>query len=306
MKIKKIILIISIILVSFVLYGCGDKDYTDDDATKYANRQTKNPQFISSEVLNDRETIWTFYDKKFDITFFVKEKSYKAGIDATYWDARKLVSNYDKLLIEKELLSADILKDLSIKEEDDTYLNIYVDFKDRQSLEENVSILEDFLKDLDKKTKRDSYNIKLSFRYIPSDDKPHSLSFSCNLSLSELKKITEDILLRALIYQDDIYLKDFSNEEISSAIDNSGSQVCFVFNSGIEKTGIVIFGGSNYIKAKPLYRYLEKKGTFNLEGDEYNFSFTDVNGKIYTFTEDSTLGFYDIPNVFGCKQVYTR
>ena len=115
-KIRILILLLALLLLA----GCA-KDYTREDAEKKLEKAGIKAEFVL-EKTDDKDTIWTYKDKN-GTSFRVIEYWYVTGIDATKWDASKLLNEYPYLMTDT------YIKDIPVTAKiDKTYNYKYTDF----------------------------------------------------------------------------------------------------------------------------------------------------------------------------------
>lgn len=299
---KKRGIIISIILMLAIsLCGCVDRDFTSKDADRFAKKYSKKFEYLGEETVSEKDTIWRYHDKTFDFDFFVEEHPYTAGIDGSSWAARTLVTNYDTVLIEKEFLTTDIGSRADVAEGTSDYYGkkLTYNVRDRQDLENTIKEIKAELKKLNKKTGRKKYKGELSFDlgYLraPVDD--------ITIELDEV----EDYLLKvSFVDSIDEYLDQYTEKELQDYVKGCGSQVYFITGAREEATGMVVFGGTNFIKKEQLYKYLVKRGDCNATLVDDVLTYTDLNGEVHELKGNDRLGFWNIPKQFNCDRADTK
>ena len=299
MKRKFILICVSILAV--LLTGCGDKDYTKDDADKKASNLTKNYSFIDEEILNDRETIWTYHDEKFDFDFYVKEESGQGSFDGMHWDTRSLEDNYDYMLFEKTFFKSDIYKEADSYDyynQRSTELDYHVDT--RKEMLDVAKKLDIEFKKLTKETGRKTYDIKINIFYKDM--------YNFRFNVGNNKRI-EDIDMRlcqiGFSTLDDDILSEYSKKEINYYKKISKSQVHFRRNLIFtENTGMYTLYGTNSVSGKVLYEYLKNKD-IDLEENNEEFSYKDLNGDMHTYTYTDDIPIYNLKEQFNLQEVLT-
>ena len=301
-KKKSILTILVFCLMSLCLGGCTDKDYTRKDADKMAKSYSRKYKFVDEQVVGEKETIWTYYDEKLDWNFTVHEYPYISGFDGAHWNARRLDTDYDEL-IRDYILNMDEVQEQGFSKgrkysEDCIYANV----SDRDDLQDKVSCLQNVVESLNKKTKKKTYDIEVRFMFGDTSD-------GCDLDVKELAGMEETLLKRAYISYDEAVLKHYSDRELKLFVkENSKDEVQFIYQNGkIERTGILVYGGSSNIFKKAFKHWLENNG-YEVTGTDDEYSFTTSDGESITIDyhtdgNGDTIGFNYVIKTLKLKDI---
>lgn len=298
---KCIFSVILLGLMSICLVGCTDKDYTREDADKLAKSYSKKCKFVDEQVIGEKETIWTYHDEKLDWDFTVHEYPYTASFDGSHWNARSLETNYDDLIADY-ILGLNEVKNEGFREYNGSPESIYVEVSDREDLQDKVKCLQEVLKEISKKTKRNSYRVGILFKLGNTSD-------DCALSSADLNDIEKKILKRAYIFYDETVLNEYSDKELKQFIkDNAEDEIQFVYkDDDKERTGIIVFSGNTWVSKKAFKHWLEENG-YKVTDDEYGYCFTNIDGVeqsviCNTASAGDMLGFFEIIDMLGLKDI---
>ena len=298
---KGILSIILLGLMSICLVGCTDKDYTREDADKMAKSYSRKYKFVDEQIIGDKETIWTYYDEKLGWNFTVHEYPYTASFDGSHWNARNLSTDYD-YLIRDYILDLDEVKNEGFRFYKGSPESMYVEVDDRDDLKAKVDCLKKAIKEINKKTKKESYKIGVYFKFGATSD-------DCALSVYDLDGIEEKILKRAYIFYDDSVLDHYTDKEIKQFIKNNAEdELQFIYKDGDkERTGLLVFGGNTWVSKRAFKHWLETNG-YRVTGDDNEYSFKNMNGELQTVNyqtggNGNTLGFYHIIELLGLQDI---
>ncbi len=299
--IKTQIAAIALCLLGLCLTGCSDRDYTREDADKMAKAYSKKYEFVSEQVLGEKETVWTYHDKKFDWDFIIHEEPYRASFDGTSWDARRLYSNYDELIAE-HILSMDEIKQAGFEPCTSGRAYLSASAESRDKLQEQIKCLQQAVGEMNERTKKSEYKLYAEFTLGKTTE-------DCYLSIRALKHIEDDILKRAYIFYDETALTWYSSAEIKKLIkDNSEDEVIFAYDDGhAERTEMIVFSGNTWVSKKSFRHYLETHG-YEVTGNDDEYTFTNEKGEMQTVDyhtggNGDSLGFYDLQSLMGIKNV---
>lgn len=295
------IVAMALCLAGTCLTGCTDRDYTRDDADKIAKAYSKKYEFVSEQALSEKETIWTYHDKKLDWDFIVHEDPYQASFDGSSWDARKLYTNYDELIAEY-ILNMDDIQQAGFESctNGHSYLSAMAD--SRSELQEQIKCLKQAINKMNSQTKKKEYRVYVEFTLGETTD-------DCCLSVNALNEIEDVILKRAYIFYDKTALSWYSSDEIDKLLkNNSKDEVIFTYNDGhVERTGMIVYSGNTWVSKKSFKHYLETHG-YDVAGSDEEYTFTNSKGEVWTVDYQTggngdSLGFYDLEELLALKNV---
>ena len=241
------------------------------------------------------DTLWSVYDEKSDVTFYVSDNSYWPGemLESS------LTDDYDDSIFEK-FMSSIKLDDLTyeITEKDGLKsANIVTEYKDRAGLSTVMDELEqvkEYFDNLGYKDLKIPYQIKymnplrtnIEDREIDDGD---CRGLIYDYDEAELKSgYEEKYLLCALDYRFDDAIADFTDQEIKEIISDSNN----VERLGIVKDGKTVMyedliaNGVGYgVSFGSLYEVLKREG-LDVSGTDQHYSFTGKNGHVYEISYD--------------------
>ena len=302
LKKKGLLTILVLCLLSICLVGCGDKDYTRKDADKLAKKYSRKCKFVEEQVLGEKETIWTYYDEKLGWNFTVHEKPYVSGFDGMHWDARGLRTDYDDLIRDyilemDEVKSEGITKDFEYNQD-----YILVETNDRADLNDKVKCLQNAVSNVSKKTKKNSYHIKVNVEFCNASE-------TFNLNNKELKGIEDAMLKRAFVEYDEDILNQYGARELRQFVKaHSRDEVQFVHQNGrVERTGLLTYSGNTNVSKKAFKHWLETNG-YVVSGTDEEYTFTTSTGETITVDyhtdgNGDRLSFYYLTKTLGLKEV---
>lgn len=241
------------------------------------------------------DTLWSVYDEKSDVTFYVSDDSYWPGemLESS------LTDDYDDSIFEK-FMSSIKLDDLTyeITEKDGLKIaNIDAEYKDRAGLSTVMDELEqvkDYFDNLGYKDLEIPYQIKymnplrtnIEDREIDDGDCKGLIS---DYDEAELRSgYEEKYLLCALDYRFDDALADFTDQEIKAIVSDSNN----VERLGMVKDGKTVMyddliaNGVGYgVSFGSLYEVLKREG-IDVNGTDQHYSFTGKDGHVYEISYD--------------------
>jgi hypothetical protein len=277
-------------LMVCLLSACA-VDYSRDDADELLKKKHIKAEYLSEEIF-DKDTVWTYRDKKTDIEFQVMESWWESQFDGIDWDTSKLITNYGFLLSKKYMneYERDITGELeSVDDLKLPYLNKLIltyNFSNKSELKSKVDEVNDLYEFLFDRNKNCELEVvfKLDRKGFYFDYDEHLLDGTKEV---KYENVESEYLISSIVQNDKEALGEFSIEDVHLEIENSSYRLYILKDGEYIPTDYISY--NDFLYNSILRDLLEHEGVKVTSADDGFYAKTK-SGEKKLYTGDISFG----------------